>query len=309
MPTQTQTPANSRPPADVFEPYPSARRPEPAQSLIVAALSRYKWLVLGLTLLLTAGGVAVGYKRKPVWSATSSVQVGQVNPNSPGFYGFVQSATALATTYSRAITADGVLSIIHQKTGLTPQQAAARLTATPIPDGAAFSVIATGPTSQSTVNLANTAAAAMVAYEAAHHPGGNPTGSNATALYNQYRAQTQALARDKATVQRLQNKSVDPITGKPDPSDPAVVRAQSEADAAQGRANALAAAYTQALENQQPSGTLLSPLASAHSATSDRKHKLELYGFAGLALGLLIGTAAAVLLEQRRVRRHYAVAY
>jgi capsular polysaccharide biosynthesis protein len=305
MPTQTQTPANSRPPADAVRAHPSAYRTEPAPSLIVAALGRYKWLILGLAVLLTAGGLAVGYKRKPVWSATASVQVGQVNPNSPGFYGFVQSATALATTYSRAVTADGVLSIINQKTGLSRQEAASRLTATPIPDGAAFNVIATGPSSRSAVNLANTAAAAMVSYEAAHGSGGNPTGGNATALYNQYRAQSAQLAHDKAIVAKLENKLSNNITGTADPTNPALVKAQAAAEEAQGHANALQAAYTQALESQQPPGTLLAPLTSALSASSDRKHKLELYGFAGLAVGLVIGAASAVLLEQRRVRRHY----
>jgi Chain length determinant protein len=306
MPAQTQTRANSRPPAYVLGSNSSAYRTEPAPSLIVSALGRYKWLVLGLALLLTAGGLAVGYKRKPVWSASASVQVGQVNPNSPGFYGFVQSATALATTYSRAITADGVLSIIHQKIGLSPQQAASRLSATPIPDGAAFSVIATGQRSSSAVNLSNTAASAIVSYEAAHGSSPNPTGASAAALYNQYRAQSAQLAHDKAIVAKLENKLSNNITGTADPTNPSLVNAQAAAAEAQGHANALAAAYTQALESQQPAGTLLSPLTSALSASSDRKHKLELYGFVGLAMGLLIGASAAILLELRRVRRYYA---
>jgi uncharacterized protein involved in exopolysaccharide biosynthesis len=284
----------------------SSYRTEPAPSLLVAALGRYKWLVLGLAILLAAAGVAIGVARKPVYTATSTVQVGQVNPNSPGFYGFAQSATALATTYSRAVTADGVLSIIHQKTGLTPEQAASRLTATPIPDGAAFNVIATGPSERSAVNLANAASVAMVSYEATHQSSGNPTGNNAAALYNQYRAQSRQLTHDKAVVQKLQAQTVNPITGKSNPTDPALLKAQSDADVAQGRANALAAAYTQALQNQQPPGTLLSRLASALSASSDRKHKLELFGFAGLAIGLLIGGAIAVLLELRKVRGRYA---
>ena len=180
------------------------------------------------------------------------------------------------------------------------------MTATPIPDGAAFSVIATGPSSQSAVNLSNTAAAAMISYEAAHQSNGNTTGSNAGALYNEYRAQSEQLAHDKAIVQKLQNRSSNNATGESNPTDPALEQAQANADVAQGRANALAAAYTQALESQQPPGTMLSPLASALSASSDRKHKLELYGFVGLAMGLLIGAATAVLLEQRRVRREYA---
>jgi len=306
MSTQTQTPANSRAPADFLDPHPSAYRTEPAPSLIVAALGRYKWLVLGLTVLFTIVGLALGVKRKPVYSATSSVQVGQVNPNSPGFYGFVQSATDLATTFSRAITANGVLSIIHQKTGLTPQAAASRLAATPIPDGAAFSVIATGSSSQSAVNLSNTAAAAMISYEATNQSTGNPTGTNAAALYRAYKAETQTLAHYKAVVQKIEDQTNHNSTGTANPSNPALIKAQANADLAQGHANALAAAYTQALENQQPAGTMLSPLASALTASSDRSHKLELYGFVGLAMGLLIGAASAVLLEQRRVRRHYA---
>jgi Chain length determinant protein len=306
MSTQTQTPSNSRPPVDFLDPHQPAYRTEAAPSLIVAALGRYKWIVLGLTVLFTMVGLALGVKRKPVYSATSSVQVGQVNPNSPGFYGFVQSATDLATTFSRAITANGVLSIIHQRTGLTPQQAASRLTATPIPDGAAFSVIATGSSSQSAVNLSNTAAAAMISYEAKNQSTGNSTGSTAAALYKEYKAETQTLAHDKAVVQKIEDQTNHNSSGIPDPANPALIKAEANVGLDQGHANALAAAYTQALENQQPAGTMLSPLASALSASSDRKHKLELYGFVGLVLGLLIGSASAVVLEQRRVRRHYA---
>ena len=307
MSTQTHTPANSRLPADALSPNGSSYRAEPAPSLVVAALGRYKWLVLALAVLLAAAGVAVGYERKPVYSATATVQVGQINPNSPGFYGFAQSATTLATTYSRAINADGVLSIVHQKTGLSPQVAASRLTATPIPDGAAFSVLATGPSSDAAIRLANVASAAMVSYEAANSSHGNPSGSNAAALYNEYRDESRKLAHEKAIVQQIQNQTAN-LTGTSNPTDPKLVQAQANASLAQGRANALAAAYTQALENQQPPGTLLSPLARALSASSDRKHKLELFGFVGLALGLLIGGAVAILLELRRVRAPYAAA-
>jgi capsular polysaccharide biosynthesis protein len=302
MPTHTETTANSRPPADVLGTHPSTYRAEPSPSLIVAALGRYKWLVLGLTVALTICGLAIGYKRKPIYTANATVQVGQVNPNSPGFYGFVQSATELATTFSRAITANGVLSIIQHKTGLTPAQSSARLSATPIPDGAAFSVIATGSTSQSAVSLANTAAAAMVTYEAAANSSASTTSSNTAAIFNEYRGQSTQLAHDKAIVQKLQNNSSS-NGSSPDPTNHALVQAQANAGLAQGRANALAAAYTQALENQQPPWTMLSPLASALTASSDRKHKLELLAFVGLAAGLLIGSAIAVMLEQRRVRR------
>jgi uncharacterized protein involved in exopolysaccharide biosynthesis len=271
--------------------------PRTSQSLIVTAIGRYKLLVLVFAVVFTGAGIAAGIKRKPVWTAAATVQVGKINPNSPGFSGFVQSSTDLATTLSRAITADGVLAIVHSKTGLTPVQSAQRLTATPVPDGAAFSVIATGSTAHGAIDLANIGANAMISYEAAN----NPVGSAAT-VYRAYQTQARVLERARANVRRVQNRrAIRPSTANLNSTGPALVEAEAAADDAQTRANGLAAAYTQALESS-PSGSLLSPLASALTASGDGKHKIELYGFLGLAAGLLLGGAIAIVLEQRRTR-------
>ena len=283
-----------RPPA----PVPPA---PPAPSLIVAAVGRYKWLILALTVLLMAGGLAIAFKRKPEWTAGATLQVGRINPNSPSFYGFVQSATDLAMTLSRHVQATGVVNAIHKKTGLTTEQILKHVTATPIPEGAAFQVIATASSGPAAIQLANTAAAAMVRYEGT----GTFVTGTATAVYNLYRAQALQFEQARAQVQNLTNAARIRNPTTPNPSNPAIVSAQARADALKARTSALSAAYTQALESEPVVSSLISPLSSALSATSDRRHKIELFGIIGLAAGLLIGSAAAILLEQRRVRRTY----
>jgi capsular polysaccharide biosynthesis protein len=287
-------------PADPFAPGPHA------QSLIVSAIGRYKWLVLLLAVLLAGAGVAVGVGRKPIWTATATLQVGaNINPSSPGFSGFVQSETSLATTFSRAITANEVLARIQARTSLSPAQIARRLTATPVPNAAALEVIATGATPAAAIRLANVGAKSLVASEA---PNNFPT--SAARLYNAYRAQSTVVARARARLQAIesrnavQGQTARTVSGQTttNHSSPALIQAQAAVGAAQARGNALSAAYTLAVESDANSGAVLTPLADAVTATSDRKQKIELFGFVGLAAGLLIGASIAILREQGRTR-------
>src|SRR2546423_11260419 len=120
-----------------------------------AAIARHKLLVLLCAAGLGAIGAALGSARKGTYTAAATLQVGRVNPNSPGFYGFVQSASDLATAFSRAITAAPVLRAVRAHTGLQPKAAAARLSAEPIPSSPAFRVVASGPTAAAAGRLAN----------------------------------------------------------------------------------------------------------------------------------------------------------
>ena len=156
------------------------------------------------------------------------------------------------------------------------------MSATPIPDGAAFSVIATG-------RARNRLSISRIR----PRPRWSPTRPRNIERHTPRvtpRRFTTSTARNRAARPRqgdrteAPERTIDNATAT-EPTDPALEQAQANAGLAQGRANALAAAYTQALENQQPPGTMLSPLASALSASSDRKHKLELFGFVGLATG------------------------
>jgi capsular polysaccharide biosynthesis protein len=305
LPPKTQSGRQSRQvthgalPADPFLPQ--------SQSLVVTAIGRSKLIVFALAVLLAGAGVAFGFKREPIWSASSTLEVGaNINPNTTAFSSFVQSETSLATTFSREITANDVLARIHRKTGLGPVAIAGRINATPVPNGAAINVIAVGPTARAAINLANVGAAALTAHESA-----NNFTSDAPAIYRSYRAQATALARARARVQQLQNLAQANRSqigtgqiGNTLPN-PALIQAQADVSSAQARAAALSIAYAQAIENAPPSrsANIVTPLGSAVSATSDRIHKIELLGFIGLAGGFLIGGAIAMLREQRRVHR------
>ena len=300
--------ADDHMPADPFVPQPHS------QSLIVSAIGRYKWLVLLLAVLLAGAGVAVGVRRKPIWTATATLQVGaNINPSSAGFSGFVQSETNLATTFSRAITANKVLAKIQARTSLSPAQSARRLTATPVPDAAAVEVIATGTTPTAAMRLANVGAKSLVAYES---PNNFPT--SAASIYNAYRAQSTVVAQARARVRVMQNgaggqgqttqTTANTVPGATtanttaNSSNPTLIHAQADLGAAQARATALSDAYTQAVESESSSGAVLTPLADAVTASSDRTQKIELFGFIGLAAGLLVGASIVILREQRRVR-------
>jgi capsular polysaccharide biosynthesis protein len=267
------------------------RSREQPPSVIGSAVARSKWWILLLAIVLAAAGAAYGIVRKPLYNASSTLNVGKVNPNSPGFYGYAQSASDLATTYSRAITATAVLDHIQNTTGIPASTAAGRLTAEPIPNSSLFRIVATGPSSSSAVALANQAAHGVVSFEAGYNYNGD-----AAAALKSFQQAARANVQAQAKVHRLSGGG-----GSGANSSPALQAAQVAANTAQMRANALSNTYQQALE-AQPASDLVSLLTTAVGATSDKSKKLELFAAIGLLAGLVIGTLLAVLREQRRMR-------
>jgi uncharacterized protein involved in exopolysaccharide biosynthesis len=265
--------------------------------VIVRAIARHKLLVILLGIVLAAAGVGIGVARKPTYTATATLQVGGVNLNSPGFYGFVQSASDLATVFSQSTTAAPVLATIHSKLGLTPSETVQRLSAAPTPLSPSFHIIATGPSALSAVDLANTASAAVIAYETHSAQATSPQTAPLLAAYSRA---AQTLAQAAATVTQLSSGS------KTDHSQ-ALLQAQAALDAARVRANALGASYQSALvsSGSNSSTGLVSLVAGAVTASSNRNSKIELFAFIGLVAGLVLGAVLAALYEQRRARRPY----
>jgi uncharacterized protein involved in exopolysaccharide biosynthesis len=271
---------------------PGAPAQAPLPSTVVTAIGRHRRLVLLCAVALAVLGVAAGATRKPVYTAASTLQVGKVNPNSPGFYGFVQSATDLAAVFSRAITASPVLDAVHNKLGLSPIEAAERLAAEPIPSSPAFRVIATGPSQPAAVALANVTSAALIAYEA----DANTYSPESQRLLDEYRGASMNLSNSVAAV----NVAASAYALHPDPPAHAkLVQTQAARAAASLQTQALASGYELSAESAT-TRDLISPLADAVSASSDRSSKIQLDGFLGLLGGLVIGCAIAVLYEQRR---------
>ncbi|MHB8235595.1 MAG: hypothetical protein ACYDHT_13170, partial [Solirubrobacteraceae bacterium] len=245
--------------------------------------------VLILSIVTAIAGLAIGSQRKPTYTAAAVLQVGTVNPSS---YGFVQSASELATAFSQGVTAAPVLAAIHSQLGLTPDQATQRLSSEPTPLSPSFRVVATGPSKLAAVQLANVAGAAVIAYEVKS----NSTDPQASALFGSYRVATREVQEAASNVSRLARNSAT-RHGE------ALNRAQGALAAARLRASAVGSAYQSTLVNATPSTGLVSLLAGAVSATSDDTSKLELFGFIGLLAGFVLSCCLAVVYEQRRTRR------
>lgn len=242
-------------------------------------------------MLVALAGVAGGFARKGTYTAAATLQVGKVNPNSPGFYGFVQSASDLATAFSRAIAAQPVLNTVHHKLGLAPAAVVARLAAEPIPNSPAFRVIATGPSERAAIQLANVSSRALIRYEARANTYSPESGRQLGA----YRRASLELVHSKARVKHLatQNaKSPSSALGLK------LERAEATEAAATLRARALAAGYQQSAQSAT-TRDLISPLAGAVTAESDHRSKIQLFGFVGLLGGLVIGCALAALWDRR----------
>jgi uncharacterized protein involved in exopolysaccharide biosynthesis len=258
---------------------------EPPSGFAVGAIARNKGIVLLFAIALAIAGVAWGALRSPTYTASATLQVGQVNPNSPGFLGYVQSASSLATAFSRSIAAAPVLGTVERKLGLPVAKAAPRLSAEPIPLSPAFRIIATGPSGPDAIRLANTTAAAVIAYEG-HSNSANP---EAQALLSSYQEASLALRQANAEISERASESSE-----------STLRAEAKKSAAQVKLKAIETAYVAAVASQAPRQGLVSLVAGATTSTSDRKAKIELFGFVGLLVGAVLGCAAAVLRERRR---------
>jgi uncharacterized protein involved in exopolysaccharide biosynthesis len=282
---------NAQPPA----PAAFDHSPEPLQGVFeppsgpgLVAIARNKLLVVAVAVIFAAIGLVFGHSRKATYTASATVQVGQVNPNSPGFFGYVQSSAELASAFSRSIAAEPVLTAGRGKLGLAPATVVKRLSAEPLPEAPAFRVIATGPSELAAMRLANTAAGAVIDYEGKT----NSANPEAATLLQEYQdASVHLQQKAKALARLSRDKSA---------SEQALVRAEAERNAAAVKLKAVGVAYTGAVTSQAPRSGLVSLLAGASSASSNKRSKTELYGFIGLLLGVVAGCCVAVARERLR---------
>lgn len=263
---------------------------ERPNSFALRAIGHNKWVVILCALVLAIAGAGYGLARQPTYTASATLQVGQVNPNSPGFLGYVQSASALAAAFSRAIAAEPVLDSVERHTGVSASEAAPRLSSEPIPLSPAFRVIATGNSSDGAIALANATARAIVVYEGRS----NSANPQAASLLGEYRRAALSFRKAEARLADIVSEG----GGKG-----AKLAAEADRSAAKVRLTAIENAYVTTVASQAPREGLVTVLAGATSAESDKKSKIALYVFIGLIAGLVAGCAVAVGLERWRYGR------
>lgn len=270
-PAITPPPTNDPPPLvrGVFD---------PPEGLAFGAIRRHKKLIAIFAVLGVIAGAALGLVRPATYEAAATLQVGQVNPNSPGFASYTQSSSSLATAFSRAIAAAPVLATIERKLHIAKRKASGRLAAEPIPLSPAFRVLATGPSAAEAKRLANVAAAGVITYEN-HSNSANPEAASLLAAYR------------RASLELSEASAAD-AGGD--------LRAKAAQSAAKIKLKAIATAYVATVGSQPPREGFISLLAGATSATSNRHSMIQLYGFLGLLLGLLAGCGVAVLRDRKQ---------
>lgn len=259
---------------------------DPPEGPTLRAIGRHKRLVALFAVLGALAGIALGYARPATYEAAATLQVGQVNPNSPGFASYTQSSSSLATAFSRAIASVPVLTQVNRHLGIPPERAVGRLSSEPIPLSPAFRVIATGPSAAEAKRLANVAATAVIVYENRT----NSANPQAASLLDSYRQA--ALTLNKA------NTQVDAAQAGGSSED--LLAAEAAQSAAKLRLKAIGTTYIATVGSQPPRTGFVSLLAAATSASGNRSAKMQLYGFLGLLLGLVAGGAAALFSERRR---------
>jgi uncharacterized protein involved in exopolysaccharide biosynthesis len=274
---------------------PPAPRWIPRVDALTAA--RRHWLIVILVTVIATGiAVFAASLPTPVYKAEARLAVGRIDVSAPGAIStFATATTALASQYSRAIDARSVTTRAARGTGLTPNQVAARVSATPVPQSPVIRVIAVGSSTGQAVTLANKAGYGLVGYTTAL----NRSNPDADRLIREFRDSSAEVVRLQTLVDRLRRKQVDT------PS------AENRLELNQEKVNLRVAtlrmttvrnAYDAATRSQA-STQLVQMLTPAAGASSNRSSRLQFYGFVGFAAGLALGLALATLRANSLVRR------
>jgi capsular polysaccharide biosynthesis protein len=253
---------------------------------------RYWILVLLPIVVFVVLGAGYALARTPVYTAQARLQVGRLNISTPGaIAGFAEAAETLASSFSRTITADGVVNPLAKQFDTTPAGIRARLNATPVPDSPLVDVIATGSSAGAAVALANAASTQLSSFLVNF----NQTDPDSVALLGQVRAADLRYQRALAKLQRAQHSGQGPLTAKQQQLAAAV-------DTAHLQVQTLESAYSSTVSSLAVSG-LLEPLVTATSASSDRSSYLQIAVFVGLVAGIVVGLGLATLRANQVARR------
>jgi capsular polysaccharide biosynthesis protein len=259
----------------------------------VARAMVWNWpIVLVCVVIFTSIGGAVALLRSPSYTATAKLSVGRIDITSPGaLSGYAVATQALATGYSRTVTALPVVKPVSEKTGMSVNELQESLIGTPVAESPIFKLEAEASSEGKAIEVVNAASHSLVRYTARL----NQSNPDSTRLYRQYRT---ATVLRKIAKQEL-HSAQEALSSTPSASEAAAIaRVQSNVDAANLKVDAVGRAYTASVQSQAAT-QLVQILSPATRASSDRASKLTILLFIGLIVGLLVGGAIAVVRERR----------
>lgn len=270
--------------------------PPPSRSVgLGTALRRYPVLALLPVVILAAAGITLGLRRAPVYTASTTINVGSPDIASQATPGYVQAEQTLASAYSREVSSQFIYKPVANQLQISEGKVASRLSSSAVPSSPTFTINATGPSRQSAVQLAQTATTALEHYINVVNQGA----TSSTQLLNRYRAAEREADRLSSISGKLDGQNrVSPGSVSANRRQEAHVAAQ----VAQLKANALAAQYS-AGSTTSRTGATIQILNPASSAMSDRRSIAERYGVIGAAAGIVLGAALALMVANLRRRR------
>jgi hypothetical protein len=263
---------------------------------VLSALRRH-WLVAVIPVIAFVAVAAVLAVKRPVhYTSTANLSVGHVYVSNPvGIPTIIEATQSLASVYSRAINATTVVQDARRRLGREASSVSGGLSATPIPQSPLIRVSAQSPTSHGAVALADAGAGALAAYINRQVRDNSQTGSLAT----RYREASLAYRKAADISDRLARRyAQNPSAAKKAARD----RAAATTDTIALRREALRASYQSAVQGGI-SSVGVEVFSPAGPPVSDRGQKLQLLLFVGLLGGLAAGTALALLLSARDLRR------
>jgi len=266
--------------------YPRTAQQPVARLGVLEAIRRSIPLVILPVLLLVGAAVAYGLYREPTYTSEARLNVGGLNLTTQTLAGYTTAVQQLAVAYSRAIDATPVITPAARKVGLTPQQVAKQVSATPIQGSPVIRVLATSKDGAEARRLANAVAGSLVKYAVDLN-----TGSDQSArLLRNFKAATKRMQAAGAKAQRLGFKN------------PRYKAAKTREDIARLKAQTAGALYQRSVAGRAMTN-LVQKLAPAAPATSDRNSVLQQFIAGALAGGLLIGVGLALLRANRLTLR------
>ncbi len=261
--------------------------PVPRNGVIEAA-QRYWYLVAAPMIAFVVIAVIVASGRVPTYTAEARLIVGRLNLSTAGaVQGFAGAAQDLAQSYPLAISADGVVDPLAKQFGTTPTVIRSRVSASDVPSSSIVRITATGTSAHDAIALVNASSDSLSAFLTKF----NRDNPDVPHLRGELQAAELKLQADQAAApQRVRH-----------PATPSQQRAVATLASQQAIVNAIAANFQSAVLTQAVS-SLLQPLVSARTASSDRLSKLQLAVFAAFLAGLVVGLALATLRANKVAR-------
>ncbi|HEX5192361.1 MAG TPA: Wzz/FepE/Etk N-terminal domain-containing protein [Solirubrobacteraceae bacterium] len=270
----------------------------PARRGVWAAVAARPFLVIATTLVFVLAGALYGVARTPKYSATTKLAVLHVNFGAPGaLAGFSTATAALADTYARAITANGVIKPLAARFHQSEQQITGELGAAAVPQTPIFTVTATTSSHARSIALVNAADQQLLAYfQAVNSQANRSTVYQALSTAEGQLAAAQVAQQSiLAGIKREQlHAGVSTMTPQ---QQSALSGVQGRVYALQDRVGNLKKAYA----NSSSSPQFAQQLTSASTAHSDRMSKLALSTFIGLIVGIGLSVGLALLVDAGHV--------